>query len=154
MQTMGKRIAEKRRKRGWTQEALAERLNVTAQAVSKWETGASCPDLALLPLLARELHTSIDQLMTGEGAAAADVGQLRIRVTHESGEQSDVTLPLALLRQSAAENQPQKLDADFGPSGGKMEIDLGGVLSMVERGMTGTLMCVKSGKNTVEVIAE
>lgn len=153
MQTMGKRIAEKRRKCGWTQEVLAERLNVTAQVVSKWETGASCPDLALLPLLARTLHTSIDQLMTGEGAAA-EVGQLRIRVTHESGEQSEVTLPIALLRQSAAENQPQKLDADFGQSGGKMEIDLGGVLAMIERGMTGILMCVKSGNNTVEVIAE
>lgn len=44
-QTLGQRIAEKRRGRGMTQEALAEQLSVTPQAVSKWENDASCPDV-------------------------------------------------------------------------------------------------------------
>lgn len=45
---LGKRIAALRRKRGWTQEKLAQQLGVSAAAVSKWETGAAYPDIALL----------------------------------------------------------------------------------------------------------
>lgn len=41
-QTLGQCIAERRRGRSMTQEALAEQLNVTPQAVSKWENDASC----------------------------------------------------------------------------------------------------------------
>lgn len=155
MQRMGKRIVEKRRERGWTQETLAERLNVTAQAVSKWETGASCPDISLLPLLARALDTSIDCLMTGEGEAAQGIaGSLKIVVTHESGEHADVALPLAMLYQSRAEHHPNIISADFGEKGGQVEVDLDGVLTLVERGMTGKLMSIRAGKNTVEVFAE
>lgn len=50
---LGKRIAALRRKRGWTQEKLAQQLGVSAAAVSKWETGAAYPDIALLCPLAR-----------------------------------------------------------------------------------------------------
>ena len=48
--------------RDLTQEQLAERLCVTPQAVSRWETGCSMPDTALLPEIARALDTSIDAL--------------------------------------------------------------------------------------------
>ena len=46
---MGKAIRENRLRRNMTQERLACRLNVTAQAVSRWESGQGCPDIALLP---------------------------------------------------------------------------------------------------------
>lgn len=60
------RIAALRRERGWTQEHLAQQLGVSAAAVSKWETGASCPDLALLCPLARALGTDVDHLLAFE----------------------------------------------------------------------------------------
>lgn len=43
--SLGDKIAELRRQRGWSQENLAERLGVTRQSVSKWESGTSVPDL-------------------------------------------------------------------------------------------------------------
>ena len=43
-QSLGKRIIENRKRLGLTQDRLAEQLGVTAQAVSKWETGLSLPD--------------------------------------------------------------------------------------------------------------
>ena len=51
-QTMGKRIAANRKRLGLTQDQMAERLGVTAQAVSKWENDQSCPDIAMIPRLA------------------------------------------------------------------------------------------------------
>ncbi len=46
-ETLGRRIAAHRRELGLTQDALAERLGVTAQAVSKWENDQSCPDISI-----------------------------------------------------------------------------------------------------------
>ena len=48
---MGTRISARRRDKGLTQEALANILGVSNQAVSKWEGDICCPDIALLPLL-------------------------------------------------------------------------------------------------------
>lgn len=61
--TMGKRIALLRKEKGMTQEQLAEKLGVSSQAVSKWENDISCPDIALLPLLASTLGISVDELL-------------------------------------------------------------------------------------------
>ncbi len=64
--TMGKRIAEGRKKLGLTQDQLAERLGITAQAVSKWENDLSCPDIATLPALADILGVTVDELLGRE----------------------------------------------------------------------------------------
>ena len=56
------RIAELRRASGMTQDALAEKLGVTFQAISKWENALSCPDIALLPRIAEIFDVSIDSL--------------------------------------------------------------------------------------------
>lgn len=59
---MGKEIRRLRNDRGITQEALADQLNVTAQTVSKWECGASMPDVQMLPEIAVYFGVTIDQL--------------------------------------------------------------------------------------------
>ena len=58
-----------RKARGMTQEELAAKLNVSRQAVSKWETGESLPDLYKLAALADELGVSTDELCGREPAA-------------------------------------------------------------------------------------
>ena len=55
-------IVDLRRKKGYTQEKLAEMLGVTTAAVSKWETGNSYPDITLLPQLAEIFDVSLDYL--------------------------------------------------------------------------------------------
>lgn len=60
---LGKKIAEARRKSGITQSALAVRVGVTAQAVSKWEQGRSCPDIAILDEIADALGISLFELL-------------------------------------------------------------------------------------------
>lgn len=56
-------IAQKRRALGYTQRQLAQQLNLSCQAVSKWESGVTAPDISLLPHLAAILHTSVDALV-------------------------------------------------------------------------------------------
>lgn len=61
---IGETIATLRRQKGITQETLANRVGVSAAAVSKWETGASCPDVTLLVPLARALGTDVNGLLS------------------------------------------------------------------------------------------
>lgn len=58
-------IRNKRRSMNISQEVLAERLGVTVQAVSKWETGLSYPDITMLPRLAEYFEMSLDGLFFG-----------------------------------------------------------------------------------------
>ena len=60
---LGRKIAEARRASGMTQNALAVRVGVTAQAVSKWEQGRSCPDIAILDEIADALGISLFELL-------------------------------------------------------------------------------------------
>ncbi len=60
--TLGNKIAVLRKEQGLTQDGLAQKLGVTNQAVSKWESDACCPDIQLLPKLADILNTSLDAL--------------------------------------------------------------------------------------------
>jgi transcriptional regulator with XRE-family HTH domain len=62
-QTLGKRIQLCRKSLGLTQDQLAEKLGVTAQAVSKWENDQSCPDITMLPKLAEIFGTTTDALL-------------------------------------------------------------------------------------------
>jgi len=62
-QTLGKRIVHHRKRLGLTQDQLAEKLGVTAQAVSKWENDQSCPDIAMLPRLAEIFGITTDALL-------------------------------------------------------------------------------------------
>ena len=62
--TLGKRISMYRKAKNMTQEDLAQKLGVTSQAVSKWETDSACPDISLLPRLASLLGVSVDALLS------------------------------------------------------------------------------------------
>ena len=71
-ETLGRRIARLRLARTATQESLAKELNVSPQAVSKWENDINYPDISLLPDLARFLGVSVDELLSGASASAQE----------------------------------------------------------------------------------
>ena len=62
-QTLGTMISSIRKDKKMTQLDLAEKMNVTDKAVSKWERDISCPDINSLPRLAEVLGVSVDELM-------------------------------------------------------------------------------------------
>lgn len=70
---LGSNIMRLRKENDLTQEQLANGLGITYQAVSKWETGVSSPDISMLPLLADVFEVSIDELFGREGPARGSV---------------------------------------------------------------------------------
>lgn len=66
---VGKGIIRRRKRQGLTQEELARMLNVTPQAVSKWENGLALPDTSMLPTLGYTLGVSIDELLVDKAVS-------------------------------------------------------------------------------------
>ena len=60
---VGNQILLLRKQNGFTQDELAEKLGISAQAISKWENGHTLPETAILPLLAKLLNSSIDSIL-------------------------------------------------------------------------------------------
>lgn len=71
--TFSEKISALRKQKGWSQEELAEKLMVTRQAVSKWESAQSMPDLDKLVQLSEALGVSTDYLLKDEQAQSAPV---------------------------------------------------------------------------------
>ncbi|MBP3597401.1 MAG: helix-turn-helix domain-containing protein [Clostridia bacterium] len=63
---IGKFIAEQRKKNNLTQMQLAEKLNITDRAISKWENGKGMPDSSIMLELCKELKISVNELLSGE----------------------------------------------------------------------------------------
>ena len=157
--TLGMKIYEKRKEKGLTQEALAEKLGVSAQAVSKWENGATCPDIALLPKLAKIFDVTVDALLSEEDEPVAYVAPtetrksiddmvLRINV-NDGGNKVKVNLPLTLFRAMVASN-PDNVNINLGKS--DFKIDWKMIISLVESGVVGKLVEIEGdGGETVVV---
>lgn len=64
--TMGEIISALRKEKGMTQRDLAEKLNVSDKAVSKWERNVACPDIQNIPKLAEILGISVDELINAQ----------------------------------------------------------------------------------------
>lgn len=154
--TLGRRIQKLRRAQSLTQESLAEILGITAQAVSKWENDLSCPDIMTLPQLCRELHVSIDTLLTGETSQTERVQiakrpeELIIRIRFEEQEDDvrlGLNLPFTVFRLGARygflsvtytteAGEEIRLDS---AAGRFRQMDLQAMATMVENGMRGRL---------------
>lgn len=66
MEEFGQKLREVRTAKGYTQQALAEKLYVTRQTVSRWESGKRYPDLETLKKISAELEVSVDELLSME----------------------------------------------------------------------------------------
>ena len=82
-QTTGSRIAEARKKKGTTQKELAERLHISAAAMSKWERGLNFPDLALMEPLAEALETTAAHLLALEDVPTEQVIRQVVQASQE-----------------------------------------------------------------------
>ena len=163
--TLGKRIAQYRKEKGLTQEALAQAMNVSAQAVSKWENDQTCPDIASLPQLSRILGVTVDELLSGktenlpavtmqpiENRKAVEEMILRIIVDSADGDKVRVNLPMALVK--VAIELGMEMPQVSGNNSLK-NIDFKQIFDLVSHGAIGNLVEVESADgDTVRIFVE
>ena len=168
-ETIGNRIAKYRKEKNLTQEALAEQLGVSSQAVSKWENDLSCPDISLLSGLCNLLGITTDELLTGrseevrlvpvEQRKSLDELTLRIRVNSSDGDKVRVNLPMTLVKVC------MEIGVEIGPGmagmagiegmDGLKNMDMARIVELVDKGLVGKLVEVESAEgDIVEVVVE
>lgn len=163
-ETIGNRIQKFRKEKGLTQEELAEKLGVSAQAVSKWENDASCPDISLLPQLCRILGITTDELLSGKTETVTlvpaaqrkslDELTMRIRVNSSEGDKVKVNLPMSLVK-LGMEIGVVSIPGTDGTGKLLQNVDLKKILAIVEQGLIGKLVEVESAEgDIVEIVVE
>ena len=168
-ETFGQRFARFRKAKGFTQDDIANKVNVSSQAVSKWENDINMPDVGILLNLGNILGVTTDELLGKENPVPAkfepeivqkDFSKLMLRVIVDSkeGDKVRVNLPLQIV----------KIALDAGASApaisvngnGKMadaisSIDWKQVYSLIEQGLLGEIVTVDSADGDhVRVVVE
>ena len=104
---LGQKIRELRRRDGRTQEALAEAIGVTSQAVSRWEANGGYPDMEMIPAIANYFGVTIDELFGYETnrdkKIDALVKQIKEMNSRNNGVDINIDECLALARQAMIE---------------------------------------------------
>ena len=157
--TIGKRIDALRREKNLKQDDLAQMLEVSHQAVSKWENDQTCPDISLLPKLAKILGVSVDELLSGKQELQPvvtlvpedqrkDIKDMMLRIVVDSveGDKVRVNLPMALvqLAMEMGMEMPQVSGNDA-----LKDIDWAQVMELVRHGAMGNLIEAESADGDI-----
>ena len=162
--TLGKRIAALRKQKDLRQDDIAQLLDVSPQAVSKWENDQTCPDIGLLPKLAQILGVTTDELLSGKQELQEvrllppeqrkDIKDMLLRIIVDSanGDKVRINLPMALVQVA------MEMDVEMPQISGKealKNIDLNQIMELVRQGAIGNLVEVESADgDTVRIFVE
>ena len=111
-------IKRLRLEKDMTQEQLATKLGVSAQAVSKWETSETYPDGALLIPLANELEVSLDELFGNESVTMADISSKIVKLIHatEANERFNVARDIGWQIERGLFNCRMEIEKKYDPN--------------------------------------
>ena len=151
MESLGKRLSDLRKEHGYTQNDIAEKLNISPQAVSKWENDQTSPDIDSLIKLANIYHVSVDELVDNkkeetivlEPNEKKDINKmmLKIRINSNEGDKVVVNFPLVVAKLLVDANIPGSLNiSGYDLSG----IDFKQVFALVEQGVIGEIVSIDS----------
>ena len=156
--TLGKRIATLRKEKNLKQDDLAQKLNISPQAISKWENDLTCPDISILPELSSILGVSIDELLTGKKEETVkmvpieerkEMSKMMLKIVVEDtieGDKIKINLPLSLIQ--AAIDMGIGMPEISGNDSLK-NIDLNKILELVKQGVIGNLLEVESAEGDI-----
>ncbi len=155
-ETFGQRFQILRKKLGLKQEDIANKVNISTQAVSKWENDLSAPDISLLPELADILNVTLDELLGRKVPETKIIPEherkdinkmiLKINVISSDGDKVKVNLPLSIIKVCLDSN------VDLPSIGGKNTlntIDFNQIFELIEAGVVGKLVEVESNDGDI-----
>ena len=164
MKTIGQKIAEKRKQMHLTQEELAFKLNVSPQAVSKWQNDLSIPDVTLLIALSDLFNISLDELIREkqnlpvttlveqENKKPLEKMLLKIIVNSKDGDKVKVNLPVQLIKLGI---NISKCMPEINGNDALKDIDFDQIFNMIENGVIGKIVEVESSDgDIVEIYVE
>lgn len=182
--TLGEKLNLMRKNCGCTQEEIAARLGVSAQAVSKWENDLSCPDIMLLPEIAKLYGKTVDELLCTDDFNAVnekagnsddekpeqytDVKEnlsrkdlnggnmfIKVNVLTPSGDNINVKLPVTLLESVKGLFGNVKINNSAVGGIDLSKIDFDMIFELVDRGVMGEIVNVVSQNgDMIKVYAE
>ena len=161
-ETFGQRFSRLRKNLGLKQDEIAEKVNISAQAVSKWENDLSAPDISTLPLLADILNVSLDELLGRESEKTKIVPEgerkdvnsmlLKINILSADGGKVKFNLPLSIIKLclEAGMELPNINGKDS-----LKNIDFNQIFMLINAGVIGKLVEVESADgDTVSITVE
>ena len=163
-ESLGQRIARLRKNKGLTQEELGDKVGVSSQAVSKWETDSSVPDVMLLVKIANLFDISVDELLGNDRIKETpqivpvserrpiDKMILKIIIDSDEGDKVRVNLPISLIRIMIEGG------AKMPEINGKevlKNVNWENIFSLIEQGAIGKLVEIEGGDGVkVDIVVE
>ena len=156
MNSLGERIAFYRKKKGLTQEQLAEKCSVSAQAVSKWENDLTAPDINLVPAIAKLFDVSCDELLgvsrqevTVIAPELVDLNKMlfRLKVLSKNGDKVNINFPLSIAELVLKSGAFKGMNKDTSEK--IQNIDFSQIISLVKLGAMGKLLEVQSADGDI-----
>ena len=161
-ETFGQRFTRLRKDSGLTQEYIANKFNISAQAVSKWENDISLPDITILPDLSELFGVTIDELLGKEKHVIAtmlkeenkkDLNKmvLRIKVLADDNTKININIPIPLLKiciESGLELPQIKSNKTLA------NLDLNQIYQLIEQGFIGEIMTIEADDAKVSIVVE
>ena len=164
MMSLGEKIASLRKAKGMTQEVLAEKCSVSAQAVSKWENDLTAPDISLLPRLSELLGVTVDELLGVQRAEVVAVNKetvdltkmlLKVRINSKDGDKVNLNLPLSIAELLIKNGGIVIGDDKNNKLGALNGIDFEQILALVKEGTIGKIVDIESADgDKVEIWVE
>ena len=160
METLGQRISKLRKEKGLSQEELANKFNISTQAISKWENDYSSPDISVLLELSKILGVSVEYLLSGEATIETvkvehkDINKMifKIRILSSDGSKVNVNLPMSiiLVTLESGIDLPQ-----LSGNAALNNINFKQIVNLVEQGVIGELVSIESADgDKVSIIVE
>lgn len=165
--TIGKQLFSLRKQAGYTQEYVAEHLGVSAQAVSKWENDIACPDIMILPQIAKLYNITVDDLFNKPEIETTVINEkqeqpkekvndkelmFRVFVETVAGDDVKVNLPYVLVK--------ELINVGKGLPGIITGVDISGinlesVFTLVEQGILGEIVNIETQNgDEIRVVVE
>lgn len=161
-ESFGQRFQRLRKAKGFTQEQIAERVNISYQAVSKWENDISSPDISILGELANILEVTVDELLGRVDPNKVTLVEepqrkelknmlLKIIVDSKDGGKVNIKLPMLIIKTFLDSGMPISINGNKSLE----NIDFKQIFDLVEQGVVGELVNVESNDgDIVRIVVE
>lgn len=155
-ETFGQRFQRLRKKLGLTQEDIANKVNVTPQAISKWENDISSPDISLLNELADIFNVTLDELLGREtikteiipNELRKDINKLilKVQILSTDGDKVKINVPVSLIMACLNTNS-----STFNIQGKDLSsmVDFKQIINLIEQGVVGELVNIESSDGDI-----